>query len=90
MASSTSLSSMPETTLTSPTRTGSTKCTLPCTVFLSWTSRANKFSAAMRAVKAGDPLDPAIDMGPLSSEEQRRTVLDQLEMIQHAGDKLIA
>jgi len=48
-----------------------------------------KFSAAMRAVKAGDPLDPATDMGPLSSEEQRQTVLDQLDMIQRAGGTLL-
>jgi succinate-semialdehyde dehydrogenase/glutarate-semialdehyde dehydrogenase len=49
----------------------------------------DKFSSAMRAIKAGDPLDPATDMGPLSSEEQRQTVLDQLEMIGRAGGKLL-
>jgi succinate-semialdehyde dehydrogenase/glutarate-semialdehyde dehydrogenase len=49
----------------------------------------DKFSAAMRAVRAGDPLDPATDMGPLSSEEQRQTVLDQLDMIRRAGGKLL-
>ena len=49
----------------------------------------DKFSAAMKAVKAGDPLDPATDMGPLSSEEQRRTVLGQLDMIRDAGGKLL-
>jgi len=49
----------------------------------------DKFSAAMRAVKAGDPLDPATDMGPLSSEEQRQTVLDQLDMIRRAGGRLL-
>jgi succinate-semialdehyde dehydrogenase/glutarate-semialdehyde dehydrogenase len=49
----------------------------------------DKFSAAMRAVRAGDPLDPATDMGPLSSEEQRQTVLDQLDMIGRAGGKLL-
>lgn len=48
-----------------------------------------KFSAAMKTVKAGDPTDPATDMGPLSSEEQRQTVLDQLEMIRKAGGKLL-
>ncbi|HSI19982.1 MAG TPA: NAD-dependent succinate-semialdehyde dehydrogenase [Sphingomonas sp.] len=48
-----------------------------------------KFSAAMKAVKAGDPMDPATDMGPLSSEEQRQTVLDQLDMIGRAGGKLL-
>ena len=48
-----------------------------------------KFSAAMRAVTAGDPMDAASDMGPLSSEEQRQTVLDQLAQIQAAGGKLL-
>lgn len=48
-----------------------------------------KFSAAMKAVKAGDPMDQATDMGPLSSEEQRQTVLDQLAMIEKAGGKLL-
>src|SRR5476649_2101242 len=46
MASSTSFSSMPDTTVTSPMRTGSTKCTLPCTVFLSCTRRAAKIGRA--------------------------------------------
>ncbi|MEO5867781.1 MAG: NAD-dependent succinate-semialdehyde dehydrogenase [Sphingomonas sp.] len=49
----------------------------------------DKFSAAMKAVKAGDPTDPATDMGPLSSDEQRQTVLDQLDMIEKAGGKLL-
>lgn len=49
----------------------------------------DRFAAGMRAVKAGDPMDPATDMGPLSSEEQRRTVLDQLDMIRAAGGKLL-
>ena len=43
------------------------------------------FAAALRAVAWGDPLDPATDMGPLSSFEQRETVLDQLEAIRGAG-----
>jgi succinate-semialdehyde dehydrogenase/glutarate-semialdehyde dehydrogenase len=49
----------------------------------------DKFSAAMRAVKAGDPMDPATDMGPLSSAAQRQTVLDQLALIERAGGKLL-
>ena len=49
----------------------------------------DRFSAAMRAVTAGDPTDPATDMGPLSSEEQRRTVLDQLRGIEAAGGRLL-
>ncbi|WP_170004190.1 NAD-dependent succinate-semialdehyde dehydrogenase [Pseudopontixanthobacter vadosimaris] len=47
-----------------------------------------RFSAAMRAVKAGDPMDEATDMGPLSSFEQRGTVLDQLAMAQDQGATL--
>jgi succinate-semialdehyde dehydrogenase / glutarate-semialdehyde dehydrogenase len=48
-----------------------------------------KFTAGMKAVATGDPMDDANDMGPLSSEEQRDTVLDQLEQIQAAGGKLL-
>jgi succinate-semialdehyde dehydrogenase/glutarate-semialdehyde dehydrogenase len=49
----------------------------------------DKFVAGMKAVKAGDPMDEATDMGPLSSEEQRQTVLDQLAELQRAGARLI-
>ena len=49
----------------------------------------DRFTAGMRAVKASDPLDAASDMGPLSSIEQRRTVLDQLTAIQDAGGRLL-
>jgi succinate-semialdehyde dehydrogenase/glutarate-semialdehyde dehydrogenase len=48
-----------------------------------------KFSAAMRAVKAGDPMDKATDMGPLSSCEQRDTVLEQLAEARKLGAKLL-
>jgi succinate-semialdehyde dehydrogenase/glutarate-semialdehyde dehydrogenase len=48
-----------------------------------------KFSAAMRAVKAGDPFDAASDMGPLSSFEQRDTVLKQLDEAKAQGAKLL-
>ena len=44
-----------------------------------------RFSAGMRAVKAGDPMDDANDMGPLSSIEQRETVLDQIDRLKAAG-----
>ena len=47
-----------------------------------------RFSAAMRAVKAGDPFDPATDMGPLSSFEQRDTVLKQLDEAKEVGATL--
>ncbi len=49
----------------------------------------DRFVTGMKAVKAGDPLDPASDIGPLSSEEQRRTVIDQLAMIRQAGGRLL-
>ncbi|WP_404367567.1 NAD-dependent succinate-semialdehyde dehydrogenase [Sphingomonas sp. MMS24-J45] len=48
-----------------------------------------KFSAGMKAVVAGDPMDSGTDMGPLSSEAQRQTVLDQIAMIQAEGGKLL-
>ncbi len=48
-----------------------------------------KFSAGMQAVVAGDPLDPDSTMGPLSSEEQRQTVLGQLKLFEQAGAKLL-
>lgn len=48
-----------------------------------------RFSTAMRAVKAGDPMDGDTDMGPLSSEEQRATTLGQIDAIRRAGGKLL-
>jgi succinate-semialdehyde dehydrogenase/glutarate-semialdehyde dehydrogenase len=48
-----------------------------------------RFVAGMTAVKAGDPMDDATDMGPLSSEEQRQTVLDQLDQLRRAGARLV-
>ena len=47
-----------------------------------------QFITAMRAVKTGDPMDKATDMGPLSSAEQRETVLQQLEDAKKQGAKL--
>src|SRR5690242_1754108 len=47
-----------------------------------------RFAAGMARVVAGDPMDDATDMGPLSSEEQRRTVLDQLDQLARAGASL--
>ena len=47
-------------------------------------------SAGMKAVKAGDPMDESTDMGPLSSEEQRRTVLESARRdCQSAGATLL-
>jgi succinate-semialdehyde dehydrogenase/glutarate-semialdehyde dehydrogenase len=48
-----------------------------------------RFSAGMRAVKAGDPFDSATDIGPLSSFEQRDTVLKQLDEAKKAGATLV-
>ena len=50
---------------------------------------ASRFSDAMLAVKAGDPADDATDMGPLSSAEQRDTVLKQMVEAKAAGAKLV-
>ncbi|MEA3034812.1 MAG: succinate-semialdehyde dehydrogenase / glutarate-semialdehyde dehydrogenase [Sphingomonadales bacterium] len=47
------------------------------------------FSAAMKAVRAGDPFDPSTDMGPLSSVEQRDTVLKQLDEAKSLGATLL-
>ncbi|MBV9930445.1 MAG: aldehyde dehydrogenase family protein, partial [Alphaproteobacteria bacterium] len=47
-----------------------------------------RFSAAMQAVKAGDPFDASTDMGPLSSFEQRDTVLNQLAEAKALGATL--
>jgi succinate-semialdehyde dehydrogenase/glutarate-semialdehyde dehydrogenase len=49
----------------------------------------DKFSTAMRAVRYGDPMDEASAMGPLSSFEQRDTVLQQLEEAKKQGAKLL-
>jgi succinate-semialdehyde dehydrogenase/glutarate-semialdehyde dehydrogenase len=48
-----------------------------------------RFCAAMRAVKAGDPMDAASDMGPLSSAEQRDTVLAQIDGLRAAGGRVL-
>lgn len=48
---------------------------------------AEKFAAAMNAVTIGDPMTE-VDMGPLSSEEQRDTVLEQLARAKAAGATL--
>lgn len=48
-----------------------------------------RFVAAMAAATVGDPMDPANDIGPLSSVEQRATVVEQLARFQAAGATLI-
>jgi succinate-semialdehyde dehydrogenase/glutarate-semialdehyde dehydrogenase len=47
-----------------------------------------RFTDAMLDVKPGDPTDEASDMGPLSSAEQRDTVLKQMDQAKAAGAKL--
>lgn len=49
----------------------------------------DRFSAGMRRVVAGDPMDDATDMGPLSSVSQRDTVLEQIERLQAAGGTML-
>ena len=49
----------------------------------------DRFCAGMKAVKAGDPMADDTDMGPLSSQEQRQTVVDQLGAITRAGARLL-
>lgn len=48
-----------------------------------------RFAAGMRAVVAGDPLDARTDMGPLSSVEQRDTVLGQIRTIEAEGARML-
>ncbi|EQB15995.1 NAD-dependent succinate-semialdehyde dehydrogenase [Sphingobium lactosutens] len=48
-----------------------------------------RYAAAMAAVKPGDPFAEDSDMGPLSSAEQRQTVLDQIDKMIAAGATLI-
>lgn len=44
-----------------------------------------RFAAGMKAVKLGDPLDPATDMGPMSSLAARDDIAAQLERAVRAG-----
>lgn len=48
-----------------------------------------KFSAGMKAVRIGDPMDAETVMGPLSSVQQRDTVLEQVARAQAAGATLL-
>lgn len=49
----------------------------------------NRFVSAMKAVKAGDPLSPDTDMGPLSSFAQRDLILEQIERAKQEGARLV-
>lgn len=48
-----------------------------------------QFVAAMKTVKAGDPLSPETDMGPLSSFAQRDRVLVQIDEAKRIGARLL-
>lgn len=48
-----------------------------------------KFTAAMLAVKIGDPMKDGVEMGPLSSVEQRDTVLEQIARAVADGATLV-
>lgn len=48
-----------------------------------------KFSAAMRAATVGDPMDDGSDIGPLSSFEQRDTVIEQVARAREEGARLL-
>jgi succinate-semialdehyde dehydrogenase/glutarate-semialdehyde dehydrogenase len=49
----------------------------------------DRFVAGMAAVKIGDPTDPQMEMGPLSSVEQRDTVLKQVAEARDEGARLL-
>ena len=49
----------------------------------------NQFVARMRALKVGDPMDPATDTGPLATEQILRDVHDQVQKTIAAGAKLL-
>ncbi|MHC4777068.1 MAG: aldehyde dehydrogenase family protein [Planctomycetota bacterium] len=42
-----------------------------------------------RALKLGDPLDPSVDVGPLSSRRQEKIVLDYIEVGRKEGARLV-
>jgi succinate-semialdehyde dehydrogenase / glutarate-semialdehyde dehydrogenase len=48
-----------------------------------------RFVAGMAALKIGDPTDPATEMGPLSSDEQRQSVLEQMTKMKAAGGRVL-
>ncbi len=50
---------------------------------------SDKFADALKAVKLGDPMDDDTELGPLSSEGQRDTVLDQVAKAKDEGCTLL-
>ncbi|CAM5510176.1 Aldehyde dehydrogenase OS=Streptomyces alboniger OX=132473 GN=CP975_10410 PE=3 SV=1 [Streptomyces alboniger] len=51
---------------------------------------AEAFSAAASALKVGDPMDPATELGPLVAERQQRRSLDYIRIGQEEGAKILA
>lgn len=50
---------------------------------------AGKFISALQSVKLGDPMDDGTEIGPLSSESQRDTVLEQVARAKEEGADLL-
>src|SRR6185369_3784777 len=48
-----------------------------------------KYVAGFKALKVGDPMDPATDIGPLANENQVLTIAEQVERSIAAGAKLL-
>jgi acyl-CoA reductase-like NAD-dependent aldehyde dehydrogenase len=48
-----------------------------------------KFAKKVAALKVGDPMDPATEVGPLSSEEALLNILDQVKRFEKAGAKVL-
>jgi aldehyde dehydrogenase (NAD+) len=51
---------------------------------------ADGFSAAANALLAGDPLDPATELGPLVAERQQRRSLDYIRLGREEGAEVLA
>ncbi|MEV0444873.1 aldehyde dehydrogenase [Streptomyces spectabilis] len=51
---------------------------------------AEAFAAAASALKVGDPMDPATEVGPLVAERQQRRSLDYIRIGQEEGAKILA
>ncbi|MEU7256335.1 aldehyde dehydrogenase [Streptomyces rimosus] len=50
---------------------------------------AERFVAAARALRVGDPLDPATELGPLVARRQRQRSLDYIGIGQREGAKIL-
>ncbi|MDJ0462874.1 aldehyde dehydrogenase [Streptomyces sp. H27-C3] len=50
---------------------------------------ADAFAAAAQALKVGDPLDPATELGPLVAERQQQRSLDYIRIGQEEGAKIL-